>query len=97
MKPLNPSLDRLFRAVSAAPQPAGQAPAFGLEARVLAAWRSSRGTTVPGWDMGVLVRGLTVAGLLMAVSIWPAVNQRPNSDSENLQFADSTVQTDVTP
>jgi hypothetical protein len=96
MKPLEPSLNRLFRAAAAAPRPALATPAFGLEARVLAAWRSSHGT-VPDWDMGVLGRGLALAGLLMAVSIWPAVNRNPNSDSENLQFADSTVQADLSP
>jgi hypothetical protein len=94
MKPLEPSLDRLFRAAAAVPASALATPAFGLEARVLAAWRSSHGT-VP--DMGVLGRGLALAGLLMAVSIWPAVERHPNSDSENLQFADSTVQADLSP
>jgi hypothetical protein len=71
-------------------------PAYGLETRVLAAWRSSR--SAPLLDGGVLVRGLALAGLLMAVSIWPALNsQQGNADSENLQLADSSVQTDWTP
>lgn len=96
MKPLETPLDRLFHAASAAPRPLPAPPAFGLEARVLAAWRSSRGT-VPDWDMAVLVRGLAFAGLLMAVSIWPALDRNPNADSETLQFADSTVQTDLSP
>ena len=92
MKPPDRDLDRLFRAASAVPRPALPSPAFGLEARVLAAWRSSRGGA-PLWDMSVLVRGLALAGVLMAVSIWPAVSQSASSDTENLQLADSTVQT----
>jgi hypothetical protein len=95
MKPLNPPLDRLFRAASAV-ESTVPAPVFGLEARVLRAWRSSRGGALI-WDTGVLVRGLALAGIMMAISIWPAVNQRANFDSETLQFADSTVQTDLTP
>ena len=68
-------------------------PAFGLEARVLAAWRSSRGGRSL-WDTGVLIRGLALAGVLMVVSIWPAVSQSGGTrDGSNLQLADSTVQT----
>jgi hypothetical protein len=89
-------LDRLFRAASARPDGGIAAPAFGLETRVLAAWRSSR--TAPVWDTSVLVRGLALAGLIMAVSILPVLNQKSvNSDSENLQLADSSVQTDWSP
>jgi len=93
MKPLDRDLERLFSAASGAPQPALPSPAFGLETRVLAAWRSSRGGA-PQWDMGVLVRGLALAGVLMAVSIWPAVSQSASSDTDSsLQLTDSTVQT----
>ncbi len=89
-------LHRLFRAASGNPGEAIAAPAFGLETRVLAAWRSSR--TTPMWDTAVLVRGLVVAGLLMALSILPALNEKSvNSDTENLQLADSPVQTDWSP
>lgn len=96
MNPLDQQIDRLFRAASSVAQPAVPSPAFGLETRVLAAWSISRGMA-PGWDMGVLVRGLALAGLLMVLSALPALSQRTNSDSEALQFADSTVQTDVAP
>jgi hypothetical protein len=96
MNPLDQQLDRLLRAASAAGTSVAPSPAFGLEARVLAAWRSSRSTPLD-WDMGVLLRGLVLASVLMAVSIWPAMNQPANSDSEALQFADSTFQTDVAP
>ena len=85
-------LDRLLRAARAPlfqPEPT---PPFGLEARVLAAWRSSR--SAPLWETGVLVRGLAVAALLVLASCWPALDQQTNSDSENLQFADSSVQSE---
>jgi hypothetical protein len=86
-------LDQLFRAarLASSSQP-DVVPPFGLETRVLAAWRSSRGATL--WDTGVLVRGLAVAILLVLASSWPAFEKQTNSDSENLQFADSSVQSD---
>jgi hypothetical protein len=88
--------DSLLRAAAGRPVDFGSVPAYGLETRVLAAWRSSRGT--PLLDTGVLVRGLAIAGLLMAVSIWPALERTSgNADSENLQLVDSSVQTDWTP
>jgi len=89
-------LDRLFRAASGHSDDGIAMPTFGLETRVLAAWHSSR--SVPMWDTSVLVRGLALAGLIMAVSILPALNQKSvNSDTENLQLADSSVQTDGSP
>jgi len=89
-------INRLFRAASGNPGEAMAAPAFGLETRVLAAWRSSRTASV--WDTTVLVRGLAAAGLIMALSILPALNEKSvNSDTENLQLADSSVQTDWSP
>jgi hypothetical protein len=89
--------DALLRAAAAARRDEAIAPLpYGLETRVLATWRSSRGT--PLLDSGVLVRGLVLAGLLMAVSIWPALQSlNTNADSENLQLADSSIQTDWTP
>ena len=92
-------LDRLFRAASGNPGEAITAPAFGLETRVLAAWRSSRSATSASvWDTAVLVRGLAAACLVMALSILPALSEKSvNSDTENLQLADSSVQTDWSP
>ena len=89
--------DALLQAAAAARrEEAVPTPPYGLETRVLAAWRSSRGA--PLLDGGVLVRGLALAALLMAVSIWPAVKSLgSNADSENLQLADSSVQTDWAP
>ncbi len=89
--------DALLRAAAAgrAADAPGAAP-YGLETRVLAAWRSSR--SAPLLDHGVLVRGLLLAGLVMAVSIFPALERTgTNSDSETLQLADSSVQTDWAP
>jgi len=92
MNRLDDQLDRLLRAAAARPETAPLSPAFGLETRVLAAWRSAeRGT---GWSTGVLVRGLVLASFIMGVSLWTALEQRSNSDSDYLQLADSTVQTD---
>jgi hypothetical protein len=90
--------DALLRAAAAARhEEAVTPPPYGLETRVLAAWRSSRGAPLL-LDNGVLVRGLILAGLLMAVSIWPALKSlNSNADSENLQLADSSVQTDWAP
>ena len=96
MNPLDRQLERLFEAASARAAFVPMAPAFGLEARTLAAWRAAR-SRAAGWDTGVLVRGLALAGVIMAVSIWPAVDRTTNSDSESLQFADSTVQADFSP
>ena len=88
--------DALMRAAAAARSGDFDAtPAYGLETRVLAAWRGSR--SAPILETGVLLRGLIVAGLLMLVSIVPAIEQTANSDSENLQVADTTVQTDFMP
>ncbi len=89
--------DALLRAAAAARREETiTPPPYGLETRVLAAWRSARGT--PLLDGGVLVRGLALALLLMAVSIWPSVKSlSSNADSENLQLADSSVQTDWAP
>ena len=97
MSSIDDQLNRLFRAASGHPDGGITAPAFGLETRVLASWRSSR--SAPAWDTAVLVRGLVVAGVIMALSILPALNQKSsaNSDTENLQLADSSVQTDWSP
>lgn len=96
MNSLDQQLDRLFSAAASLPRAATPSLAFGLETRVLAAWSASRGMPL-GWDMGVLVRGLALAGLLMVVSALPALSQRTNSDLEALQLADSTVQVDLAP
>lgn len=90
-------LDRLFRA-AAQVRAETVAPAFGLETRALAAWRDSLNGERGFWDMAVLVRGLIVAGVIVAISFWPVVNSSAsNPESEYLQLTDSTVSSDVTP
>ena len=73
---------------------------FGLETRVLAAWRSARSADTCFWDMTLLVRGLIVAGLIMAVSFLPVLNSADNTTNpfaEYLQLTDSTVSSDESP
>ena len=95
-RPDEPFERLLHAAGKPASSPVRLTPPYGLETRVLAAWRSTRGSAMV-WDSGVLVRGLAVAAFLVVVSSWPALEQQTNSDSENLQVADSSVQTDNLP
>ena len=109
MNPLDDHLNRLFRAAAqgsmaqARPDLVSVAP-FGLETRVLAAWRAARSveTAVEAgfWDMTLLVRGLILASLIMAVSFWPALtsaDSTTNPFAEFLQLTDSTVPPDEAP
>ena len=91
MNPIDERLSRLFRAVGS-PDAEPIVEPFGLEARVLAAWRES--ASMPLWDTAILMRGLTLASLIMIVSLWPALKETNSFDSSSLQFADSSVQTD---
>lgn len=89
--------DALLRAAAASRREGfSPEPPFGLETRVLAAWRSSR--SAPMLETSVLVRGLAIASLLMMLSVVPAL-ERANSSSESdaLQLADSSVTADFTP
>jgi hypothetical protein len=92
MNPLDDKLNRLFRAAvsshaaDCAPMP------YGLETRVVAAWRGS--AAAPLWNNVVLTRGLILASLIMILSLVPALSQRNSPDSEYLQLTDSTVPTD---
>ena len=102
MNPLDDQLNRLFRAAGQAqPNPETvAAPAFGLETRVLSAWRAAQAGEVGFWDTTLLVRGLILAGLIMAVSFWPALNNTDttsNPFAEYLQLTDTTVPTDTAP
>ena len=88
--------DALLRAATARREGFTPEPAFGLETRVLAAWRSSRGA--PMLETGVLVRGLMIAGLLMVLSVVPALDRlNGSSDSDVLRLADSSVLSDYAP
>ncbi len=102
MNRLDEQLSRLFRsAAQVQPDTAAVAP-FGLETRVLAAWRAGR-QPVSFWDTTVLVRGLIFASVIMALSFLPALTSTSsnassavNPFSEYLQLTDSTVSSDET-
>ena len=100
MNPIDDQLNRLFRAAQNAPVP-GIAPAFGLETRVLAAWRGAGKAPVAFWDSAVLTRGLILAGVIMAVSILPALNSSTVSTAsvvgDEVSSADSSVDADAYP
>lgn len=100
MNPVDDQLQRLFRsaaqvqAVNVPPEP------FGLETRVLAAWREGRSAPVHFWDTTVLVRGFLLACVIMGISFLPAVNvfsTATNPFADYLQLTDSTVSSDETP
>jgi hypothetical protein len=93
MNPAHDPLDRLLRAAAAVHRAEANAtPPFGLETRVLAAWR----TAGPGeiWSTGLLVRGLLLASVLMALSLWPVLDKPASPTSDYLELADSTLQAD---
>ena len=97
MNRIDDQLGRLFRA-AIHPDTGAGAPPFGMEARVLAAWRETAQIPAGFWDMGLLVRGLIVATAVMVLSLWPVMqglSVNPASDYQTL--ADDTVQVDTTP
>jgi hypothetical protein len=100
MNPIDDQLNRLFRAAAkVTPQPA-PAPAFGLETRAMAAWREAQKSGSGFWDMALLTRGLIVAGVIMAVSLLPALQSTEtttNPFADYLQLTDSTVASDDAP
>ena len=102
MNPIDHQLNRLFRAASQAKEKPLVTPPYGLETRVMAAWRSA--TPFGFWDMGLLVRGLAIAALIMSISLWPTlrnnantISTNPFSDSLQLVNSDTTVQFDGAP
>jgi hypothetical protein len=97
MNQIDDQLNRLFRAARY-PNANAATPPFGMESRVLAAWREAAQSPAGFWDMGLLVRGLIVATVLMVLSVWPAMQSQSNTpDSDYTQLADSTVQIDNSP
>jgi hypothetical protein len=96
MNPIDDQISRLFRAAAraAAETPA---PPFGLDTRVMAAWRASRPGEAAFWDMSLLVRGLIVAIVLMGISFWPVLNKTTDPFAEYVQLADSTLVADNAP
>jgi hypothetical protein len=99
MNPIDDQLNRLFRAAQSSPAPE-IAPPFGLETRVLAAWREASATPAAFWDMVVLTRGLILAGIIMAACFLPALNSTTTETgpfADVVQLTDSTVSSDETP
>jgi len=95
MNPIDEKLQRLFRAAAQAQSAPESEPAYGLETRVLAAWRSAPVTSA--WESGVLVRGLLLASVVMVLSLLSLANgsaSTSSSYSDDLALADSTVQLD---
>ncbi|MEJ0000327.1 MAG: hypothetical protein WDO13_14910 [Verrucomicrobiota bacterium] len=101
MNPLDNQLDRLLRAARQAAAPEIAPPPFGLETRVLAAWREASTAPASFWDMKLLVRGMILAGVIMAVSFIPALTVSSGASGSEfadvLQLTDSTVAVDETP
>jgi len=97
MNRIDDQLNRLFRA-AIHPDAGAATPPFGMEARVLAAWREAAQAPAGFWDMRLLVRGLIVAAALMVLSLWPAVqSQSGNPAADYQELADATVQVDSAP
>jgi hypothetical protein len=97
---LSDQLNRLFRSAAQVRPGPVSAPAYGIETRVLAAWRAARSAETGFWDMTLLVRGLILASVIMAVSFWPALtssDSTSNPFAEYLQLTDSTVPSDDAP
>jgi hypothetical protein len=102
MNPIDDQLNRLFRAAGRVrPDRVAMLPPYGLETRVMAAWRAAQSAEAGFWDMTLLVRGLILASLIMAVSFWPALTSSDstttNPFAEFLQLTDSTVPSDDAP
>jgi hypothetical protein len=107
MNPLDDQLKRLFRAAALGMTAQGRpapvdAPPYGLETQVMAAWRAAQSAQTGFWDMTLLVRGLICASVIMAVSFWPALNgttttSTTNPFTEYLQLTDSTIPSDEAP
>jgi hypothetical protein len=102
MNPIDDNLNRLFRAAAQGrPAPVSATP-YGLETRVLAAWRTAQSVETAFWDMTLLTRGLILASLITAVSFWPALTSGTMTSTTNpfadfLQLTDSTVPSDDAP
>jgi hypothetical protein len=102
MNPIDDQLNRLFRAAAQGQPAPVPMPAYGLETRVMAAWRAGQAVEAGFWDMALLVRGLILASVIMAVSFLPALNSTSGIDAatntnpfaEFLQLTDSTVPSD---
>jgi hypothetical protein len=95
MSDIDNQIDRLFRAAANQAMPETMTPPFGLETRVLAAWRE--GETFHFWSTPLLLRGLAAAAIIMALSFWPLLENKSTPDADYLQLADSTLQAGINP
>ena len=101
MNPIDDQINRLFRAAQNVPSPDVAPPPFGLETRVLAAWRGAGKAPVAFWDSAVLMRGLVLSGIIAVVSFLPALNSGTASTSsiaaDEMSSADSSVDANAYP
>lgn len=95
----NEPLNRLFRAAAqASPGTAPEsAPPFGLETRVLSAWRNGRRVLPMFWSPALLFRGLAVCGLITAAAFFGTLRHTESPFADYLSLADSAVQSEMTP
>ena len=94
----NTPLDRLLRAAARAPREETLSTLpFPAEARVLAAWRSSR-SEGSGW-MGLLLRtGLAMAAVTLALTLAVTWSQlRPDPEEDEYAVANATLYVAVSP
>jgi len=97
MNPIDEQLNRLFRAAAKGETEPVAAPAFGLETRVMAAWRAAGAGKANFWDMGMLARALGLASLILVASCWPTLSSGSNPFADFLQLTDSTIPADDAP
>lgn len=98
---MNDTNDQLMRLFRAARKPAAEPAAipYGLETRVLAAWRTPKRHESWFGDTTLLWRGLAAAIAITAVSCWPLLKQSTSTDpvSDYVQQADTSLAADVSP
>jgi len=90
-------LARLFRSAAQARRDEIPAIPYGLETRVMAAWRAARTADGGFLNLTLLVKALILASLIMAASFWPAWNTTTNPFAEFLQLTDTTISSDDAP
>lgn len=87
MNSIDEQLERLLRAADR--HPVSPIAPRGLETEILAAWRAA--ATANLWSTPILLRGLFVAGLLMALSFLPLFHKNSNPLSDYQRLTDSTL------
>jgi hypothetical protein len=91
MNPLDDQLARLFRGAKPTGPAVTATPPYGLETRVLAAWRDAAGAVEGLWSPALLLRGLLLASVIMGLSLWQVWSTPSSPESEYLQWADASV------